>query len=30
MCLSTAFIMFLIAVRIAPNTLRVGVQKHDK
>jgi hypothetical protein len=29
-CLSTAFIMFLIEVRIATNTLRIGVQKHDK
>jgi hypothetical protein len=30
LCLSTAFIMFLIEVRIATNTLRIGVQKHDK
>jgi hypothetical protein len=29
-CLSTAFLMFLIEVRIATNTLRIGVQKHDK
>ena len=29
-CLSTAFIMFLIEVRIAINTLRIGVQKHEK
>jgi hypothetical protein len=29
-CLSTAFLMFLIEVRIAMNTLRIGVQKHDK
>ena len=29
-CLSTAFIMFLIEVRIATNTLRIGVQKLDK
>lgn len=29
-CLSTAFIMFLIEVRIATNTLRIGVHKHDK
>jgi CBS domain containing-hemolysin-like protein len=28
--LSTAFLMFLIEVRIATNTLRIGVQKHDK
>src|SRR5690348_3546122 len=28
--LSVAFIMFLIEVRIATNTLRIGVQKHDK
>ena len=28
-CLSTAFLMFLIEVRIATNTLRIGVQKHD-
>ena len=28
-CLSTAFIMFLIEVRIATNTLRIGVHKHD-
>jgi hypothetical protein len=30
LCLSTAFLMFLIEVRIATNTLRIGVQKHDK
>jgi hypothetical protein len=29
-CLSTAFLMFLVEVRIATNTLRIGVQKHDK
>ena len=29
-CLSTAFLMFLIEVRIATNTLRIGVQKLDK
>ena len=29
-CLSTAFLMFLIEVRIATNTLRIGVQKHDR
>jgi hypothetical protein len=29
-CLSIAFLMFLIEVRIATNTLRIGVQKHDK
>jgi len=29
-CLSTAFLMFLFEVRIATNTLRIGVQKHDK
>jgi hypothetical protein len=29
-CLSTAFVMFLIEVRIATNTLRIGVHKHDK
>jgi hypothetical protein len=29
-CLSTAFLMFLIEVRIATNTLRIGVQKHEK
>jgi len=29
-CMSAAFIMFLIEVRIATNTLRIGVQKHDK
>jgi len=28
--LSTAFLMFLIEVRIATNTLRIGVQKKDK
>jgi len=28
--LSVAFIMFLIEVRIATNTLRIGVQKHDR
>jgi hypothetical protein len=30
LCLSTAFLMFLVEVRIATNTLRIGVQKHDK
>ena len=30
LCLSVAFLMFLIEVRIATNTLRIGVQKHDK
>ena len=30
LCLSTAFLMFLIEVRIATNTLRIGVQKQDK
>jgi hypothetical protein len=29
-CLSTAFIMFLIEVRIATNTLRFGVHKHER
>ena len=29
-CLSTAFLMFLIEVRIATNTLRIGVEKHEK
>jgi hypothetical protein len=29
-CLSIAFLMFLIEVRIATNTLRIGVQKLDK
>ena len=29
-CLSTAFLLFLVEVRIATNTLRIGVQKHDK
>lgn len=29
-CLSTAFLMFLIEVRIATNTLRIGVQKHER
>jgi hypothetical protein len=28
-CLSTAFLLFLIEVRIATNTLRIGVHKHD-
>ena len=28
--LSSAFLMFLLEVRIAINTLRIGVQKHDK
>jgi CBS domain containing-hemolysin-like protein len=28
--LSTAFLMFLIEVRIATNTLRIGVEKHEK
>lgn len=30
LCLSVAFLMFLIEVRIATNTLRIGVQKKDK
>ncbi len=30
LCLSSAFIMFLIEVRIATNTLRFGVHKYDK
>jgi|SRR5688572_4739092 hypothetical protein len=29
-CLSMAFLMFLIEVRIATSTLRIGVQKHEK
>jgi heme O synthase-like polyprenyltransferase len=30
LCLSLAFLMFLIEVRIATNTLRIGVHKKDK
>jgi hypothetical protein len=28
-CLSTAFLMFLLEVRIATNSLRIGVHRND-